>query len=432
MASGTNRLLAGIAISFLAACAKSHEPSHFPDLPPAPPPDGNFSSSFGESTPEAEGVDPNALIRLAEWVQADDAPIFSLLISRHGKLVFELYTSKLTRADAHYVMSVTKTFLSAAVGIAIDRHLISSIDEPVSDALPAGVFGSDANRERFRAVTVKDVLGMSALDSPVFPHQKTPDAVDRLKRFNQSENRLDFSLKENLLPSPGTSFLYTDTTPELAVGMVTLASHETAFDFLKESLFDPLGFQNEEWMHEDERGFDYGAVGLRVRPIDMQKFGNLYLHGGTWNGKQIVSKSWVDASFTPWIAADAKRAEPTYGYFWWTGKYGSLVTHEANGWKGQRIAVVPEKDLVVTMTAYIEPDESGATMTERMVFTKIMNKLIAPALLDAPLAADPDADARLRRLLYEIQNHALRVPANAEERMIPGISPKETHHPFAP
>lgn len=437
MAFATNRPRAAFVAFVIScasfACAGAHDEARgFPDLPsPRTDRDSDFSESFGTSTPEAVGIDPHALVRLARWIQADDTPIFSLLISRRGKLVFELYTSKIDRSQAHYVMSVTKSFLSAAVGIAIGRHLVRDDAESIADALPPDAFPSDADRERLRPITVKDVLGMSALDSPVFPHQKTLEAIDRLKRFNQSQNRLDFALREKTLPVPGESFLYTDATPELAVGLIALSAHETAFDFAKKYLFDPLGFQNEEWMHEDEKGFDYGAVGLRIRPIDMQKLGNLYLHHGRWNGKQIVPEEWVDKSFTPWIASKPN-GPPDYGYFWWTARYGSWLTHEANGWKGQRITIVPAEDLVVTMTAYIEPDESGATMTERMVFTKIMNKLIAPAVHDAPLAADPDADRELATLLFDIRNHALKMPANAENRMIPAVAPKEKHHALTP
>ena len=101
----------------------------------------------------------------------------------------------------------------------------------------------------------------------------------------------------------------------LAVGALQYVTGKGALEFAEEALFRPLDFRNYEWMHQDVSGIDNGGYGLRLRPIDMQKFGILYLHHGNWNGKQLISKNWVDSSFEPWnrsrivpsIAPKAKR-----------------------------------------------------------------------------------------------------------------------------
>ena len=421
-----------VSACLLASCVETPAlPRSHPHNPPCAPITGDpndFSATFGESTPEAEGVDPRALMQLASWVRDQDAPIFSVLISRHGKLIFELYTSRLGRDEAHYVMSVTKSFTSALVGIAIDKQLIRDENESLAEALPKNAFATEGDVERFRPVTIKDVLGMSALDAPVFPHQKDEFARARLKGFNAARNRLVFALSQNLLPEPGKSFLYTDVTPILATGIVELASHETAFDFAKQNLFDPLGFRNEEWMHEDAAGIDNGAFGLRVRPIDMQKFGVLYLRHGSWNGTQIISDAWVQKSFTPWIQSEGSphdSGKANYGSYWWQQTFGGLTAHVANGWKGQRIAVVPSEDLVVTMTAVIE---NGG---EEKTFAKLMTDLVAPALRNAPLALDATADDALRALLDEVRANTLNVHETLEKRMIPTVHAKDKRHPLA-
>ena len=430
MGFATNKffgLLALCAVACAETVAPVQHPHHAP-LPPIADDPNDFSATFGESTPEAEGVDPRALMQLAAWVRDQDPPIFSVLISRHGKLIFELYTSQLGRDEAHYLMSVTKSFTSALVGIAIDKKLLRDENESLAEALPKNAFATAGDVERFRPVTIKDVLGMSALDAPVFPHQKDEFARARLKGFTAARNKLVFALSQNILPEPGKSFLYTDVTPILATGIVELAAHETAFDFAKRNLFDPLGFRNAEWMHEDAAGIDNGAYGLRLRPIDMQKFGVLYLRHGQWNGTQIISDAWVTTSFTPWIQSEGSphdSGKPNYGSYWWQQTFGALTAHVANGWKGQRIAVVPSEDLVVTMTAVIE---NGG---EEKIFAKLMTDLVAPALRSTPLALDANADSALRALLDDVRANTLNIHETLEKRMIPTIEAKGKRHPLA-
>jgi CubicO group peptidase (beta-lactamase class C family) len=427
MGFGTNNFVFGLGLACVVSCgAWQPQPREFPDMPDPPPADFEFSPSFGQSTPDAQGVDPRAMIRVANWVRNNPAPIFSLLISRHGKLIFELYTAKVDRCDAHYVMSVTKSFTSALVGIAIDQKLLRDENESLAEALPKNIFATAGDVERFRPVTIKDVLGMSALDAPVFPHQKDELARARNKGFVAARNRLIFALSQNILSEPGKDFLYTDVTPVLATGMIELAAHETAFDFAKKNLFDPLGFQNEEWMHEDAAGIDNGAYGLRLRPIDMQKFGVLYLRNGKWNGTQIISEAWVQKSFTPWIRSDDDYKMLNYGWYWWQQSFGGEIAHVANGWKGQRIAVVPSRELVVTMTAAIEDG------SEEKVFAELMNDYVMPALTrDVPLNENREGNADLKRALYDVANGTMNIHETLEKRMIPTIAAHDKRHPLA-
>jgi CubicO group peptidase (beta-lactamase class C family) len=403
----------------LTACASQRPPSS-----PAPSTldRRDQSASFSLSTPEREGVDANALSDLTTWVRDSSVPIFSILISRNGKLIYELYTSNLTRDDAHYLMSVTKSFTSALVGIAIDSHMLPSADASIVDALPATIFASESDRDRFRSVTMRDVLAMSALDAQVPPHLITEETKARQREFLKARNRAKFALNQALLAEPGRSFQYTDITPLLATGAIEYATKMRAFDFAEAHLFRPLAFRNEEWMHEDEAGIDNGAYGLRLRPIDMQKFGILYMDGGAWNGVQIISKDWVDKSLAPWIRSRPKLLDPNYGWYWWQHMFGTWVAHVATGWKGQRIAIVPSEHVVVTMTASIEKGEDA-------VFARVM-QFVRDAVKPAPLLPSPDADQRLGATLAEAHASS-RIANGLETRMVPSIHAKEKHWPFA-
>jgi CubicO group peptidase (beta-lactamase class C family) len=399
--------------------------SNLPPPAPLPPLGVEASASFGESTPSREGIDPNSLMALADWVEDSDVPIFSILISRHGKLVFELYTSRLTREHAHYLMSVTKSFTSALVGIALDRKLLLGTDESVDAMFPRELFASDADVERFKAVTLKDVLAMSALDAQVPPHRTLPEDKERQANFLASANRARFALTQKLLPEPGTSFQYTDITPLIATGALSYASKQSAFDFAQANLFGPLGFRNAEWMHEDKSGIDNGAYGLRARPIDLQKFGVLFLRGGEWNGKQVISRAWVEQSFTPWIRSGKQAKEPNYGWYWWLDNFFGETAHSAHGWKGQRITVVPKEELVVTMTGAIEGGD------EQKIFATVMNEFVMPAV-HPRFPEEPAVDGALRAKLELVRANVDWITDALEKRMVPSIEAKERHHPFEP
>jgi CubicO group peptidase (beta-lactamase class C family) len=386
----------------------------------------DFRDDAPASAPEDEGLDSRTMIALTKWIGAHPAPIFSFLVSRNGRLVYELYTSSLTRDHAHYQMSVTKSVVSALVGITIDRGVIRGPDAPITDTLPRWLFASDADVARFRSVTVRDVLGMSALDAPDPPRVTTPETVARHNRFLRAPNRVKFALEQPLLITPGHAYQYNDVTPMLATGLVQYATGKSALEFAEEALFGPMGFKHYEWMHQDASGIDLGGYGLRLRPIDMQKFGVLYLDGGVWQGRSLISRGWVERSFTPWNRSRPGARDPDYGWFWWRahGRSG-WTAHVANGWKGQRIAVLPRPRLVVTMTGAIEDGDA-----ER-IFNELIDQFVVPSVRrDGALRGDPATQRQLVALLEEVRTGPSRVAAGIDPRMVPSITPKGHRVPF--
>jgi hypothetical protein len=157
----------------------------------------------------------------------------------------------------------------------------------------------------------------------------------------------------------------------------------------------------------------------------MQKFGVLYLQRGMWEGKQLLPTGWVEASFTPWIRSKPHNARPDYGWFWWTVSYGKAWTaHEARGWKGQRIVVIPEQQVVVTMTSYIE-DGSEETLCSR-----IIEDYVVPSVYHGRrrvLVGDPAVASELSSMLEEARKGPMRGPAQLEPRMIPSVERKGFH-----
>jgi CubicO group peptidase (beta-lactamase class C family)/predicted Ser/Thr protein kinase len=400
------------------------------------------SGDLTSDAPDAHGIDARPLIDLADWITRERLPIFSLLVSRDGVIVFELYTSSLSREHAHYVMGVTTALTSTLIGVAIDRHLLPSADARLSDVLPAAWFGSEQAMQRFRAVTVRDVLAMSALDAPVSPHDESPASEERFRGFITAGNRARFALQQRVLAAPGRGYQYTDITPQLATGIIAYAAKQSPLEFADATLLGPMRFHNHEWMHQDRAGIDNGAYGLRLRPIDMQKLGILYLQHGMWNHVQLISRDWVSRAFTPWLRRFDDSAEPDYGCYWEAddftpraearpaGAAGRWLGHVVTGWKGQRIAVFTDHNLVVTLTGEIEPPEDEAALFSRMI-----ESYVIPAIegtRGTPARPDPALRDRLAAALARA--HALAPVAmdQLEPRMVPSIAPKEKHRPFRP
>jgi CubicO group peptidase (beta-lactamase class C family) len=179
-------------------------------------------------------------------------------------------------------------------------------------------------------------------------------------------------------------------------------------------------------MHEDPSGIDDGAYGLRLRPIDMQKFGNLFLNDGCWNGHQLISTKWVKQSFTPWIRSGENTYGPDYGWYWWKDMWDYYWTSfAAVGWKGQRIEVFPEQKMVVTMTALINDG------SENRVFADLVHNYVTH--LTDPLPSGSNIDlikAKLKRELVAVRTAPSRIERGTEPRMIPTTSNKERHFPF--
>lgn len=378
-------------------------------------------SEIPKAYPSEHGLDERKILELVEWVKSNRRiPIFSILISRNGQLLLELYTSGIKRDDSHYLMSVTKSILSTIIGISIDKGIIASEHIPLNELIPNNLLRNEKKKEKFKEINLKDVMGMKALDVSNPPRDMSPSSIATQKRFLNAKNRFEFVLDSPVQKGDYKRLKYNDQTPMLASGILSYLSGQSAFDFARTHLFDPLGFKNYEWMHQDSTGINMGGYGLRLRPIDMQKIGILYLNNGIWNNKQIISKEWVDKTKHPYVGYE--QSKPIYGYFWWKDNFGSnLYFQVASGWKGQRIAFNYDKNIVITMTACIEKSD------ENKIFQEIMKRFIIPAI-DPKIKSTHYQDYDY--LISKCNNGRYQLRNTTESRMIPSKNNKEKHIVF--
>lgn len=292
------------------------------------------------STPEQQGIDSSALADVIEQIRERHLPVHSLLVERHGKIVLDAYFHPFEDNQLHDVNSVTKSVMSTLVGIALRQHRLERVDTPVMAMLPESGAWYEPGKTR---LTLAHMLSMtSGLECGA--------GGNFLGQMEQSSHWTEFSLMRRQVAEPGTTFNYCPGDMHVVSAVLTKAVGETAYSFAQRELFAPLGIDNISWA-VDRDGITQGFSGLRMQPRDMAKLGYLWLHHGVWEGRQLVPATYLDAAFSPHITV-GQNVE--YGYGMWVyrnvGHAGGAPDVEANGFGGQRIAVIPSQDMVVVTT----------------------------------------------------------------------------------
>jgi CubicO group peptidase (beta-lactamase class C family) len=319
---------------------------------------------------------------MINFIDNQSLHIHSILILRHGQVVFELYYPPFSPQEKHLVFSVSKSFISALIGIAIQEGKIQNIDNKVIDFFPdRQIANLDARK---KAIRIRDLLNMTSGLT-----QNDMSMVD-------SADWAQFSLDQPMNADPGTSFDYTSENAQLLSAILQKATGKTALAYAQEHLFAPLGIKDFYWA-DDPSGTTIGGFGLMLTTREMASFGYLYLQGGKWNGQQVVPAEWVRASSQSQIPSEqlcpGGGCELGYSNLWWQTRYSSA----AEGYGGENIIVVPAKDLVVVFTA-------GVAANEMEKVEALPDQFVLPAIKsDQALPASPSSKMLSDRLA-EIAN----------------------------
>ncbi|HEX9890249.1 MAG TPA: serine hydrolase [Nitriliruptorales bacterium] len=329
------------------------------------------AGGWAVGAPGQVGLDARRLESLrADLHGSDLVNVHSLLVARDGLLVFEEYgtgpyedgrSRTYERSFVHCTHSVTKSFTSALVGIAIERGLIDGVDVPVSTFFPeyAHLFARTPQRD----LRLSHVLAMTSglrWDESSVPY--TDERNDHIA-FVRATDPLRFLFELPFDHEPGVAFQY-NSGLSIALGRILeRATGVRADAFAQQHLFGPLGIDEFAWLVSPAPLLQTGG-GLYLRPRDMLRFGQLYLDGGVHDGVRVIGQDWVERS----ISRQAPDFE--YGYQWWLGAVahdgGDLHTFAALGRGGQAIQVIPELSLVVVSTAW--NDGTHLEQRERLLF----------------------------------------------------------------
>lgn len=316
------------------------------------------------------GMDADPLLDLLDLIDStDNHRIHSLLIVKDQKLVFEEYwpgvdlrpenldpvARDFDRETLHYVASVSKSITSALVGIAIDQGTIGSVDDSPFSYLPAYAhLGTQDNQQ----ITLEHLLSFSSgYDWNEFVYGFDDPRDSHYQMFGTSDP-IGHLLERPVVTVPGSVFHYNSGDTNILGEIVRrVTGSQTLVEYADRYLFEPLGIDRYGWVRfprADEVTFASGGASLR--PRDMAKLGALYLNGGMWNGRRILSARWVEASTRQSVPLVGQYQRLYgYGYNWWLGRspYGDREVEyfRAAGWGGQHVYVFPELDLVVVFTA---------------------------------------------------------------------------------
>ena len=320
-------------------------------------------------TPQDEGRLDSAM------VAARQEPNLTSLVALRAGVPPREYFANGSGADApHSVWSVTKSVVSLAVGAALDRGCLHSLDQTLPELLgPAAV--PDPTKAR---ITLRHILTMTTgLDCPEMASYTTQ--TNLYQTWMNAPDQLAWVLDRPLSAAPGERFEYGSATFHLASVALTRACGESAADFTSSAIFSPLGIPPRSW-GTDRQGFSNGGAGLVLSPRDMGAIGSLVLDSGRAHGRQVIASGWIQDMTRAQVATAPDMAAPGYGYGWWRGQAAGLDIVFATGWGGQFIIVIPSKGAVVTATS-ATTGMSGPAALERWqrVFTLLTTRII-PAL----------------------------------------------------
>lgn len=283
-------------------------------------------------------MNPGKLEAMFAAIEAQALNVDGVVVVRNGYIITESYYAPTTQQTGHRQYSCTKSFISALVGMAIAKGYLAGVDQPVLASFPNQTFANPDSRKD--AITLEHLLTMSAGLNWV-------EGDDVYRQMWQSGDWVKFVLDRRMVADPGADFNYSSGVSHVLSGLVRQSTGKLTQDFAQEHLFTPLGIAQPHW-DEDADGLAIGGWGLVLTPREMAKLGFLYLHGGMWDGRQVVPAEWVKTSTTAHIKTGD---DLDYGYQWWV--YPKSDAYAALGRDGQIIFVAPEANLVAVFTAQI-------------------------------------------------------------------------------
>jgi CubicO group peptidase (beta-lactamase class C family) len=353
------------------------------------------SASLPRSSPEHERISSADLLAFIEAADKEIDMMNSFMLVRHGHVVAEGWWAPYDRDTPHVLYSLSKSFTSTAVGFAIAEGKLNLDDQVIKffpDEAPAD---PSAN---MRAMRVRDLLRMNTGNQ-----FEAPIGVGEITKQTWVKTFLAHSVPFK----PGTHFLYNSPATYMLSAIVQKVTGMTVLEYLRPRLFDPLGFKNPVWVTSPQ-GISAGAYGLSIRTEEIARFGELYLHRGMWNGKQLIPASWVEqatAMQTSTGSAPASDWDQGYGYQFWRSRHDSF---RGDGAFGQYCMVIPELDAVVAITSGVR----NMQQVMNLVWDKLLPAM-KPGRLPENAAARRQLETRLAGLKVKFQGGSASSPISA-------------------
>ena len=325
------------------------------------------SHKLPRSSPEAQGVSSETICAFVEAADKEVNTMHSFMLLRHGHVVAECWWKPQSAETPHVLHSLSKSFTSTAVGLAVQEGKLGLDDEVLKffpDLAPA------EPSKNLKAMRVRDLLTMST------GHETEP-------KFTKEVPWVQTFLAHPVKHKPGTHFMYNTPATHILSAIVQKVTGKTVLEYLQPRLFEPLGIEMPTW-GASPQGVTFGGWGLFIRTEDIAKFGQLYLQQGKWHGKQLVPAAWIAAATGRQMSNGSNPNsdwEQGYGFQFWRCRHGAFRGDGANG---QFCIVLPEQDAVIAITA----DTRDMQAQLNLVWDKLLPAFSAKALPENKPAED--------------------------------------------
>ncbi len=319
------------------------------------------SAGFAQETRLAEDSAPAIERMLAQAERM--RPISSLLVAQGGQLVVERYYRGMRADQTTNVKSVSKTLLSPLIGIAIEEGLLAGPNQPISELLPEYFERLDhADQDtRKSEIELRHVLSMSAgIQTTSFGNYGA---------WLSSTDWVWDQLRRPMVCDPGRCFEYSTGNTHILGAILTARTGMSLRDYAQSRFFGALDIRLPRW-DRDPQGRYLGGNNMALTPRDLLKFGQVFLDGGSYNGRQLIPADWIDLSWQPRFSSPWNGHR--YGYLWWTERWGGQTAYFAWGYGGQYLVVVPDLHLVAVVTSSLARTERGHTRRLRVFFDRYL------------------------------------------------------------
>jgi CubicO group peptidase (beta-lactamase class C family) len=334
------------------------------------------SAALPRSSPERQGISSAAILDFVDAADRRIEQMHSVMILRHGHVVAEGWWAPYSADTPHTMFSLTKSFTSTGVGLAIAEGRMS-LDDPVLSFFPDEAPAEPS--EKLKSMRVRDLLSMST------GHEKEAP-------WQSEANWARAFLAQPVPHKPGTHFLYNTPASYMLSAIVQKVTGAPLVGYLRPRLFEPLGIEGLQWDTNGE-GVTIGGYGLHLRTEDVARFGQLYLQKGLWRGKRLLPAEWVEAATARQTSNGSNPAsdwDQGYGYQFWRCRHGA---YRGDGAFGQYCIVMPAQDAVVVITSGVKDMQS--------VMNLVWERLL-PAMQPKPLAPDQVGRRRLGERLARL------------------------------
>jgi CubicO group peptidase (beta-lactamase class C family) len=317
------------------------------------------------------GLDPEYLASAYE-AAAELPRLRCLVIARHGEMQAEECFRGPGLDGYANVKSVSKSIISALVGIAIEEGHLDGAEQTIFPFFSAYLGGDTTSAKR--QITIGNLLSMqSGLERT---------SGDNYGRWVMSPNWISYAVTRPVVATPGSTRLYSTGNSHLLSAILTEATGMSTWEYAREKLAEPLGIRLPSWP-TDPQGIYFGGNEMRLTPRDMIRFGELYRNGGRVGDRQVVSERWIEESLAP--RTRSRSGDEQYGYSWFLADVNGRRMYYAWGYGGQYIFVVPDLQLTVATTS--DPDDPRSRGHNQAVLSILRNQIIPAAEKGAHRAA---------------------------------------------